>query len=244
MHSSTQWRLPYSFVKQHGVILLPNAEGQLYVYYKPNINWLVLTEIYRILQCEFILESVNETQFQHYLAICYQNQLNLTDTQLELEDNLDLSAFANQLPINQDLLDNSDDAPIIRLINAILAQAIKNKASDIHIETYEHHVLVRNRIDGVLQAVLEVSRAAASLIISRVKVMAKLDIAEKRLPQDGRIRLQVGGHSIDVRVSTLPSNHGERVVMRILDQQAAQLDLNLLGMPADTLHLMREILTQ
>ncbi|MFI4963383.1 MAG: GspE family T2SS ATPase variant LspE, partial [Legionellales bacterium] len=133
---------------------------------------------------------------------------------------------------------------IIRLLNALFTQAIKHKASDIHIETYENLVLVRNRIDGVLQEVLEISRAIAPLVISRVKVMAKLDIAEKRIPQDGRISLRIGGHNIDVRVSTLPSNHGERVVLRILDKQAAQLDLHLLGMPAPTLNAMRKMIAE
>ena len=140
------------------------------------------------------------------------------------------------------MLDNQDDAPIIRLLNALFTQAIKQKASDIHIETYENRVLVRNRIDGVLQEILEIQRGIAPLVISRVKVMAKLDIAEKRIPQDGRIGLRIGGHNIDVRVSTLPSNHGERIVLRILDQESAQLNLSLLGMPADALKILRQMI--
>ncbi len=103
---------------------------------------------------------------------------------------------------------------------------------------------MRNRIDGTLQEVLEIQRVIAPLVISRVKVMAKLDIAEKRIPQDGRISLRIGGHNIDVRVSTLPSNYGERVVLRILDKQAAQLDLNLLGMPQWTIHSMRQMIAE
>jgi len=122
-------------------------------------------------------------------------------------------------------------------------QSLYNKLK-IDIETYEDRVLVRNRIDGVLHEVLEIQRAIAPLVISRVKVMAKLDIAEKRIPQDGRISLRIGGHNIDVRVSTLPSNHGERVVLRILDKQAAQLDLNLLGMPQRTLKAMRQMIAE
>jgi len=161
-----------------------------------------------------------------------------------MEDEMDLSLLASQLPMSEDLLENQDDAPIIRLLNALFTTAIKQKASDIHIETYKHRVIVRNRIDGILQEVLEIQRAIAPLVISRVKVMAKLDIAEKRIPQDGRISLHIGGHNIDVRVSTLPSTHGERIVLRILDKQAAQLDLNLLGMPASTLKTMRKMINQ
>ena len=161
-----------------------------------------------------------------------------------MEADSDLALLAHQLPLSEDLLENQDDAPIIRLLNALFTQAIKQQASDIHIETYEDRVIVRIRVDGVLQEVLEIQRAIAPLVISRVKVMAKLDIAEKRIPQDGRIALRIGGHAIDVRVSTLPSNHGERIVLRILDKETAQLDLNLLGMPTQTLHLMREMIAQ
>jgi len=120
----------------------------------------------------------------------------------------------------------------------------KKKASDIHIETYEKNVLVRMRMDGVLQEALEIQREIAPLVISRVKVMAKLDIAEKRIPQDGRIALRVGGNNIDVRVSTLPSNHGERIVLRILDRQAVELDLSILGMPEPTLKSIRNVIAQ
>src|SRR3569833_658054 len=119
----------------------------------------------------------------------------------------------------EDLLESEDDAPIIRLINALLTEAVKENASDIHIEPYEHRLVVRYRVDGVLREVLEPRRVLAPLVTSRIKVMAKLDIAEKRLPQDGRISLRIAGRPVDVRVSTLPSGHGERVVMRLLDKQ-------------------------
>ena len=122
-------------------------------------------------------------------------------------------------------MDAEDDAPIIRLINAILSQAVKEQASDIHIETFEDRLSVRYRIDGVLAEVLSPKRMLAPLLVSRLKVMAKLDIAEKRIPQDGRISVRIAGHAIDIRMSTIPSAHGERVVLRLLDKQAGQLDL-------------------
>ena len=127
-------------------------------------------------------------------------------------------------------MESEDDAPIIRLINAVLTQAIKENASDIHIEPYENRLVVRFRVDGVLREVLQTKRAVAPLLISRVKVMSRLDIAEKRLPQDGRISLRIAGRAVDVRVSTLPSGHGERVVLRLLDKQAGRLHLASLGM--------------
>jgi len=128
-------------------------------------------------------------------------------------------------------------------LNALLSEAIKESASDVHIETFESRILVRFRIDGALREVLEPQRILAPLIVSRIKVMAKLDIAEKRLPQDGRISLRIGGHLVDVRVSTMPTSHGERIVLRLLDKQNARLDLAQLGMDSKTLALMNDIIS-
>ena len=116
--------------------------------------------------------------------------------------NTDLARLAQELPEPSDLIESDDEAPIIRLINAVLTQAVKDNASDIHIEPYENRLMVRFRIDGVLREVLQSRRAVAPLVVSRIKVMSKLDIAEKRLPQDGRIRLRIAGRAVDVRVST------------------------------------------
>ncbi|MBM4239884.1 MAG: type II secretion system protein GspE, partial [Gammaproteobacteria bacterium] len=139
-------------------------------------------------------------------------------------------------------LDSEDDAPIIRLINALLTQAIKDNASDIHIEPFENRLVVRLRVDGVLREVLQTRRAVANAVVSRIKVMSKLDIAEKRLPQDGRISLRVGGRAVDVRVSTIPSGHGERVVLRLLDKQAGRLDLGELGMEPEVEGLLDRLI--
>lgn len=237
-------KLPYSFAKTNGVVVGEMQENKALVYHLPDTSLQAFAEIKRILQCELDLKAVDEVVFQQHLSNVYQSKSSILDAAEGMEEDMDLSLLASQLPMSEDLLENQDDAPIIRLLNALFTQAIKQKASDIHIETYEHRVLVRNRIDGVLQEVLEIQRAIAPLVISRVKVMAKLDIAEKRIPQDGRISLRIGGHNIDVRVSTLPSKHGERVVLRILDKQAAQLDLNLLGMPHSTMLAMRRMISE
>jgi len=118
--------------------------------------------------------------------------------------------------------------------NGVVTQAVKENASDIHIETFENRMIVRMRVDGVLREILEPPRSLAALVISRIKVMAKLDIAEKRIPQDGRISLRVAGRGVDVRVSTLPSGHNERIVMRLLDKSAGRLNLEHLGMDSNT----------
>jgi general secretion pathway protein E len=149
---------------------------------------------------------------------------------------------AQELSEPEDLLESEDDAPIIRLINALLTQAIKENASDIHIEPFEAKLVVRFRVDGVLREVLAPRRVLAPLIVSRIKVMAKLDIAEKRLPQDGRISLLVAGRAVDVRVSTIPTGQGERVVMRLLDKQAGRLDLKHLGMQPRPLEVLERII--
>jgi len=145
-----------------------------------------------------------------------------------------MESAAAELEDTGDLLDSEDDAPIIRLLNAILAESLKENASDIHIEPYEKESLVRFRLDGVLSTVLKPSTQITPLLISRIKVMSKLDIAEKRLPQDGRMSVKLGGRSIDLRISTMPSSHGERVVMRLLDKDAGKLQVDDLGMPKDT----------
>ena len=246
INSKAPQKLPYSFAKAHGVIINPESKDSdlVTIYHLALPSLAILAEIKRYLQCPIRLQEVDADQFQQYLAQCYQSGSSMIDLTEGMEEEMELSTIAGQLKTHEDLLDNQDDAPIIRLLNALFTQAIKKHASDIHIETYENRVIVRNRIDGVLHEILEIQRGIAPLVISRVKVMAKLDIAEKRLPQDGRIALRIGGHNIDVRVSTLPSSHGERIVLRILDKQAAQLDLNLLGVPAATLKRMRSMIAE
>lgn len=237
--------LPYPFAKKHGIVAAGIAEnGEILVYHLADTTYQAFAETRRMLGAQLTLTPIDEQQFQHYLTQIYQSQSSILEATEGMEDALDLTQLAGQLPGSEDLLDTQDDAPIIRLLNALFRQAIKQQASDIHIETYENRILVRNRIDGVLQEVLEIQKSIGPLVISRVKVMAKLDIAEKRIPQDGRIALRIGDHTIDVRVSTLPSNHGERIVLRILDKQAVQLDLNLLGMPEATLLNVRRLIAE
>lgn len=189
------------------------------------------------------LQTLDSDKFDYLLRQAYeQGSSEAMDIMGDMGDDMDLYRIAQQLPEPEDLLESQDDAPIIRLLNALLTQAVKENASDIHIEPYEHRLVVRYRVDGILREVLEPRRVLAPLITSRIKVMAKLDIAEKRLPQDGRISLRIAGRPVDVRVSTLPSGHGERVVLRLLDKQAGRLDLEQLGMAADALSLIDKII--
>jgi len=162
----------------------------------------------------------------------------------EVQNDADLSRMMQELPAVEDLLENSDDAPIIRMLNALLTQAARDGASDIHIEPYERHSSVRFRVDGTLREVVQPNRALHAALISRLKIMADLDIAEKRLPQDGRISLRIGTRAVDVRVSTLPSAHGERAVLRLLDKSESKISLEAVGMTGETLRRFLQLITQ
>ena len=236
--------IPYSFAKQNGVVLQQSDE-QLKVLYKTQLNSFTLLELRRFLNQDFTLEKVSPEQFQEALTQAYNAS---SDTAMELaehmQDDTDLMSLLQDMPKHEDLLESDDDAPIIRLLNALFTEAIKLAASDIHIETFEDTLTVRFRIDGVLREVIKPQRVLAPMVVSRIKVMAKLDIAEKRLPQDGRIALHIAGRNVDVRVSTLPTSHGERIVMRLLDKQNAQLNLTSLGMSAADLGIMEALIAK
>ena len=162
----------------------------------------------------------------------------------EVESDLDLAKLMLDMPAVEDLLESADDAPVIRMINALLTQALREGASDIHIEPFEQVSVVRFRVDGALRDVVRPKKAIHASLISRIKIMAQLDIAEKRLPQDGRITLRVGGKPVDVRVSTLPTGHGERAVLRLLDKEGGRLDLSHLGMSPDVQQQFDKLINQ
>jgi general secretion pathway protein E len=222
--------LSFTFAKAHGVLLDTEAEPPIVIFHEqPGVS--VITELRRHLGRSFTVQHVSAVEFQKRLTLNYQRGNNEAVQMAEdLGADVDLSRLADEIPDVGDLMDAEDDAPIIRLINAILSQAVRESASDIHIETFEDRLSVRYRVDGVLAEVLSPKRMLAPLLVSRLKVMAKLDIAEKRVPQDGRISVKIAGHAVDIRMSTMPSAHGERVVLRLLDKQAGQLQLSQLAM--------------
>lgn len=229
--STPQSRPSYSFAKRHGVLLGELEDKCLTVYQRPDTSLQAIREIRRFSSQSISLKMVSEQEFEQLLTQTYDSSAGESRAIMEdIGEDLDLTSLANALPEPQDLMEAEDDAPIIRLLNALLSQAVKENASDIHIETFEQRLSIRLRVDGVLREAIQPPKNIGVLIVSRIKVMANLDIAEKRLPQDGRISLRVAGRPVDVRVSTLPSGHGERVVMRLLDKQAGRLDLSHLGL--------------
>ncbi len=252
-------RLPYGFAKRHGVVVALRDEQQaeqageeedeenekdegdergdavsdecVVVECLRGIDPEVLAEVQRFLVQPIEFRYVVKEGFDERLAKAYQNNASEAMQVVEgLGDELDLKSLAESVNETEDLMEQEDDAPIIRLINALLTEAIRENASDIHIETFEKRLIVRMRVDGVLREVVQPRRELAPLLVSRIKVMAKLDIAEKRIPQDGRISLKLAGREVDVRVSTMPSSSGERVVLRLLDKNAGRLQVSNLGM--------------
>jgi general secretion pathway protein E len=223
--------LPYHFAKAKGIITARPVESGIEVWLKHGVQAATIAEVRRITGKPLQPVMLDAATFDACLGQVYTREDNAAEKLMgDIGQEVDLAQLAQELPEITDLLEAEDDAPIIRLINALLTQALKENASDIHVEVFEARSLVRFRVDGTLRDVLEPPRALHAAIVSRIKVMASLDIAEKRLPQDGRITLRIAGRPVDVRVSTLPCGHGERVVLRLLDKQAGRLQLDSLGM--------------
>lgn len=240
-----QVAIPFSYAKRHGVVVRGAEDDHAIVACKQTPSLAVFSELQRKLAMPLRLEEIDNETFNKLLAKTYETDSS-TAVQMaqDFGDSLDLNTLIHEMPKAEDLMESQDDAPIIRLLNALLTEAIKEHASDIHIETFEDKLSIRFRIDGVLREVLSPQRVLAPLLISRIKVMARLDIAEKRLPQDGRITLRIAGRQVDVRVSTLPTSYGERIVLRILDKDNAKLDLSHLGMADDDLQRFRQLIRQ
>jgi general secretion pathway protein E len=242
MNTSVQ-HLPrpgFGFARRNGATLTGWSDNVAEVAYRDGVKPEVLAELRRYFGVPLNLTRHDAAAFERLLRSLYEQGDDARAMVADLDGDFDLKALADNLPEPEDLAESEDDAPIIRLINALLTEAVKEGASDIHIEPFENRLVVRFRIDGVLREVLSPQKAIANAVVSRIKVMARLDIAEKRLPQDGRISLRIAGNPVDVRVSTIPAGYGERVVLRLLDKRAGKLDLAQLGMAPVALQALAE----
>ena len=235
--------IPFSYAKQHALFLRYNEQDEIECVYKKPLSLAAYSELQRQYTTSFVMCELDEESFSEQLATAYESGAGQAQSAIaDIQENMDLDDLMHAMPKTEDLLAQQDDAPVIQLINAILTQALKDGASDIHFEVFESHLSVRFRIDGMLKDMLSPPRAVARLLVSRLKIMSKLDIAEKRLPQDGRIQLKIAGRHVDVRVSTIPTHHGERVVLRLLDKKSAPLDLAKLGMGQQQLETIQALI--
>ena len=238
-----RYPLPYAYARS-AQLLIEDDGHQPVLWHGPAPDFQALSEVQR----KFAVpqwQAIDATLLAQRISAAYaQGESNAARIVSEVESDADLSRMMQDLPAVEDLLETADDAPIIRMLNALLTQAARDGASDIHIEPYERHSSVRFRVDGDLREVVQPNRALHAALISRLKIMADLDISEKRLPQDGRISLRLGTRAIDVRVSTLPSAHGERAVLRLLDKSGSKLTLEAVGMQGDTLTRIEALIRQ
>lgn len=234
----------YAFAKDKGLVVLPDTEVPT-IAMRAGAPILALAEARRVLGRPFTVKPLAADAYDRQLTQIFSGDtLNEDALNAAVAGQDDLKSLMDDLPETADLLDGNDDAPVIRLINGLIHEAVKRRASDIHIDPFEDKLSIRYRIDGALSEVLTPPRKLAAPLVSRIKVMARLDIAEKRLPQDGRISLSAGGRSIDVRVATLPTRYGERVALRLLDTQNALLPLGALGMDDRTLARFSDVLDE
>lgn len=233
----------YAFARTKGVAFRPGEAPAFLV--REGGDRLALMEVRRVVGRSCPVQTCNAASYDRALSDIYAyDGLGADSSDADDQDSESLSRLIDEIPRTEDLLDSASDAPIIRLINGMIAEAVRTAASDIHVEPFEDRVSIRYRVDGVLHETVTVSPRLAPPLVSRIKVMARLDIAEKRVPQDGRLSITLGGKAIDVRVSTLPSRHGERVVLRLLDNSAARFRLDDLGMPQAMLADLRKALAQ
>ena len=242
-----RYPLPYAFARSNAVLLEDDGDS-LTLWHNASPSFAAMGEVMRKYATHspaLQLECAEPGTLVQRISSAYAaGESSAAAVVSEVESDADLWRIMQELPAVEDLLETSDDAPIIRMLNALLTQAARDGASDIHIEPYERHSSVRFRVDGTLREVVQPNRALHAALISRLKIMADLDISEKRLPQDGRISLRIGTRAVDVRVSTLPSAHGERAVLRLLDKSENQLSLESVGMQGAVLRRFESLIAQ
>ena len=236
-------KIPYLYAREHRVFVEADTEELSIIKSEPNVSIEIFSELRRFLKKPIQIEYIKKEEFEVELA----KEYSITESSSEVIEGFmpeeDLNSLANNIPKTSDLLDSDNEAPVIKFLNSIISEAIKSGASDIHIEPFEDYLSIRFRVDGILKEVLRPSGKLTPMVNSRLKVMSNLDIAEKRIPQDGRMSLKLGEKWIDIRVSTLPSNFGERIVLRLLDKSEIKLNMNDLGMDEVTFTNFSDSLT-
>jgi general secretion pathway protein E len=242
-----QWikKVPIHFARRYRVLPLKVDEGAIVVATTDPLETAALDDLRLLLGMPVKSVLTSAMSLMSCLNRAYDEVASPTGAEQVMEDiaaSENLDKIAHELDEPQDLLDATDEAPIIRLVNSVLFQAVRQRASDIHFESFERGLVVRYRIDGVLYPILTPPKHLQSSIIARLKIMAGLNIAEKRLPQDGRFAIRTAGKDVDLRVSVLPTSHGERVVLRLLEKENRLLNLSEMGFSPDRLHTIQQLI--
>jgi general secretion pathway protein E len=236
-------KVPIHFAKKYEILPIKKNGESVQVAIADPLNVFPLDDIRLLLGCNVVPVLATSATIIDTINRIYERDSDTAQQIIEgIDDDLSLDVLSQELEEPADLLDASDEAPIIRLVNSMLYQAVNQKASDIHVEPFEKDLVVRYRIDGILYNVLNLPKRIQPTIISRIKVMGGLNIAEKRLPQDGRIRIKIAGRDVDIRVSAVPASHGERIVMRLLDKTSTILKLEDIGFSGDKLQAFRRLI--
>jgi len=235
-------KVPIQFLRKHRFVPVGTPEGTVIAVNDPS-HYQPLDDLCRILGLEGSpVVLATQTAILSAINRAYDQSSDSAEEFIQDMNGESPDSIISEIEETADLLDDTSDAPIIRLVNLILSRAVRDRASDIHIEPYQNALVVRNRIDGVLYNSLSLPKRIQSSLTSRVKIMAKLNIAEKRLPQDGRIDIKIGDRLIDIRVSIIPTAFGERVVLRLLDKTSKILRLGELGVEGDRYELLSSLI--
>ena len=233
--------IPIGFARQFSVIGLVGAQEETYVAISDLDGWQRIDTVRRRLNRPFSVCFSTHAQILTAVNFAYQQQAAEAQEFVESMDETQTIEELKQLALREDLLDSSNRAPVIKLVNMLLFEAVKQLASDVHIQPSENRLVVRMRIDGVLSDTCEIPQSLQDEVVSRIKVLGRMNIAEKRLPQDGRATVQVGDRLVDLRIASLPTNFGERAVIRLLDKGTRSYSLKELGLPAEPLATWQEI---
>ncbi|MBI4565040.1 MAG: type II secretion system ATPase GspE [Planctomycetes bacterium] len=235
-------KVPVHFARHHNLVGIEERNGTIRVAGCTPLDTHPIDDVSAML--DKVVEPVLAPRAEITALInrAYQQKVDVVDEMLEDLDEEELAGISKEIEKSQDLLDIANKAPIIKLVNMILFQALKMRASDVHIQPYEERLQVRFRIDGILYDMMAPPKKVQEAIISRVKIMGKMDIAERRLPQDGRATVKLGDGEVDIRISSVPTNHGERIVMRLLDKSARLYDLEELGLESEDMEIIKKLI--
>lgn len=235
-------KVSISFARQHSVIGLGDKDGLMALAMSDSQQWVQLQALSKILDAPLRPIFAPRHEIHRAINAAYQQQTGQAQQVIEEMDSDEVMRVVDEIGRNEDLLDVSARAPVIKLVNLILFEAVKRSASDVHIQPYEDSLIVRFRVDGILFDMFNPPKALQEEIISRIKIMGGMNIAERRLPQDGRATVEVGSKVVDLRIASRPTCFGERAVLRLLDKSASLFDLQQLGMPKTVLKGFRKLI--